>query len=615
SSPGTAGIKGAAQRREQCSQEVSLADLWELTTEEGCAFSLADLASIQFSKPVPEQLSGLYRALERDKLWFARKGHDYQPRTAEQVQETRLRLQAEEERARDREYVAIWLKALWNGQATPPPSETLERTQTRYLNWIREVALQGNEAPRFKEIQSIFKDLEISGKDAAFKVLVKAGIWGPDEFLQLHRYHPPIEFSRELTEQAESLRSRLEEEMANLDRLDLTALAALTIDDEWTSEVDDGLTLEVLEDGFRVGIHIADASTFVNPGSPVDEEALERGTTIYLPERKIRMVPDVLGDDLCSLIEGKTRLAFSFLVEFDAQMQMRGHSFASSKIQVQRRLTYQQADSEMAQGDLATLYQVALALRSQRQQAGAVTLPFPRVNIRVEQGQDGEPQVMITRDQSEAPSQVLVSEMMILANRLSGEYFAQHNIPALFRSQPEPEKPIPADVDTSPESLHKLRRLMKKGEVGMTPSRHAGLGLDAYSQSTSPIRRYVDLIAQRQLKSHLATQEPFYTSQQLEPIMQRLERTTHQAEQLERERKQYWTLRYLEGRRWAELDAVVLQNFPDKHWVQITPVLYETDCPLVPKRPLPPGTRFKVRIELVWPREQMVRVTPVLDDE
>jgi exoribonuclease-2 len=610
-------LRAAAQRREQCAQDVSLPDLWELTVEEGCAFSLKDLAGIQFSKPISEQLSGLYRALERDKLWFVRKGQDYQPRSAEQVQETRQRLQAEEERGREREYLARWLKALWNEQPLPE-DPAFEKSQTRYLNWIREVALHGPEAARFKEIQSLLKDLEIGGKDAPFRLMLKAGLWGPDEFLQLHRCHPPIDFSLDLAASAADLRERLQTELANPERLDLTTLPAVTIDDPWTSEVDDGLTLETLEDGFRVGIHIADASHFLDPGTALDEEALERGTTIYLPERKIRMVPDILGDELCSLIQGQDRLAFSFLVEFDAQLQVRSSRFAETKIRVAQRLNYQEADALLESGqpgDLQTLFQIALALREARQKAGAVTLPFGRVNIRVEYDDGGEPQIAITRDQSEAPAQTLVSEMMILANGLSGAYFAEHSIPALFRSQPEPEKPIPPDTDTAPENLHKLRRLMKKGEVGMTPARHSGLGIDAYSQSTSPIRRYVDLIAHRQLKSHLKTGEPFYTAEQLEPMMQRLERTTHQAEQLERERKQYWTLRYLEQKRWAELDAVVLQNLPDKHLVQISSILYETDCPLVPRRPLPPGTRLKVRIEMVFPREGSLRVTPVLDED
>lgn len=608
-------LRAASQRRENWASQINLEELWELTVEENTAFSLKDLAALQFSSPTSEQLSGLYRSLDRDRLWFVRKGQDYQPRPAEQVQETRQRLQAEEEKGREREYIAGWLKALWQERPLPETG-AFEKSQQRYLNWIREVALHGNEAPRFKDIQSLFKELDISGKDAPFRLMLKAGLWGPDEFLSLLRAHPPIEFSPELKQEAEALRAVLESELANPDRLDLTHLGAITIDDEWTSEVDDALTLEELPDGFRLGIHIADASTFVKPGSPLDEEALERGTAIYLPERKIRMLPDVLGDDLCSLIAGQPRLAFSFLVEVDNDLQLRSHRFAPSKIQVARRLTYQEADALIAEGgELTQFCNIATALRSQRQQKGAVTLPFPRVNIRVNEGGPEGPEIVIERDASENPGQLLVSEMMILANRLSGETFAGQDIPALFRSQPDPEKPIPADVETTPESLHKLRRLMKKGEVGMDPARHAGLGLEAYSQSTSPIRRYVDLIAQRQLKCYLAGQPPMYSRDQLEPMMQRLERTTHQAEQLERERKQYWTLRYLEQRRWAELDAVVLQNLPDKHLVQIIPVLYECECPHVPRRPLPPGTRLKVRIEVVWPREQSVRVTPVLDED
>jgi exoribonuclease II len=612
----TEWLRKASQRRDEWSRQIALEELWELTVEESKAFTLQDLASLQWSTPSNEQVSGLYRALENDKLWFTRKGQDYQPRSAEQVQETRQRLQAEQDKGRERESMLQWLKALWNDAGAAEGAGSFDKAQTRYLTWIREVALLGTEAPRFKDVQALFKELDISGKDAPFRLMVKAGVWHSDEFLSLHRLHPPIEFSPELHEQAAACARFLEEGLADPSRLDLTHLPAVTIDDEWTSEIDDALTFEELPDGYRVGIHIADASTFIVPGSGIDEEALERGTAIYLPERKIRMVPDRLGDDFCSLIAGQPRLAFSFMVEVDSDLQMRKSEMVLTRIQVSERLTYDRADEliKSGSGPLAKLFEIALAFRSGRQARGAVTLPFPRANIRVEQVAGQEPLIEIVRDASEVPGQVLVSEMMILANRLSGELFAANSIPALFRSQPEPEKPIPADVDTAPESLHKLRRLMKKGEVGLTPARHAGLGLDAYSQSTSPIRRYVDLIAQRQLKAFLAGQPLLYSQDDLSPIMMRLERTTQQAEQLERERKQFWTLRYLEQRRWAELDAVVLQNLPDKHLVQIIPILYETDCPLVPRRPLPPGSRLKVRIELAWPREGTVRVTPVLDD-
>lgn len=611
----TEWLRQAAERRQEWSRQVALEELWELTLEEEGPITLKDLANLQFNQPSSEQTSGLYRALESDRLWFVRKGQDYSPRPAEQVQEIRQRMHVEEEKGRERELVGRWLRALWNQQKAV---ELDDKVQARYLTWIRDVALQGNEASRFKEIQALFKELDISGKDAAFKMMLKAGLWEHDEFLQLHRVHPPIEFSSQLVAEAEGLQARFEETLLDPLRVDESHLEALTIDDEWTSEVDDALTLEVLEDGYRVGIHIAEPSALVEPGSLLDEEALERGTTIYLPERKIRMMPDILGDVLCSLNQGELRPAFSYLITLDQDFQVTAQKFQQSKIRVQRRLTYQQADAMLGEDSdpvLAQLYKIALALRQVRQAAGAITLPFPRANIRVDRDDAGEPVIQIHRDPAEAPAQVLVSEMMIWANRISGQYFAEHEIPAVFRSQPDPEKPIPPDVDPAPENLHKLRRLMKKGEVSLKPSRHAGLGLEAYSQSTSPIRRYVDLIAQRQLKAHLRGETLPYSLEALEPMLARLERVTHQAEQLERERKQYWTLRYLEQRRWAEMDAVVLQNLPDKHLVQILPVLYETDCPQVPRKPLPPGTRLKVKIEMVFPREQSVRVTPILEDE
>lgn len=616
-------LKAAAQRRQQWSEEVSLEDLWELVLEEEQPQSLQDLAGLQFDTPNGEQTSGLYRALEADRTYFVRKGQDYLPRSREQVQETLQRRQAEEEKSKEKEQVALWLRSLWQEKPFTPPEEGFEKTTSRYLTWIREVALHGNEAPRFKEIQALLKELEIGGKDAPFRIMVKAGLWTQDEFLSFHRAHPPTDFSPELEEAARQLEARLSEVLLEPDRVNLTPLEALTIDDAWTSEVDDALTLETLaEGGYRVGIHIAEPSALVEPGSLLDEEALERGTTIYLPERKYRMLPDLLGDVLCSLNQDEVRPAFSFVLDFDDQYQLLSQRLQLSKIQVRRRLTYQQVDEMLLQESdptLQTLHRIALSLRQVRQASGAITLPFPRTNIRVEIPPEGdperEPQIDIQKDVAEAPAQVLVSEMMIWANRISGETFAEHSIPAVFRSQPDPEKPIPNDIDPAPESLHKLRRLMKKGEVGLTPARHAGLGLPAYSQSTSPIRRYFDLIAQRQLKAHLRSQTLPYSQEALEPILARLERVTHQAEQLERERKQYWTLRYLEQRRWAEMEAVILQNLPDKHLIQIVPVLYETDCPHVPRRPLSPGTRLKVKIEMVWPREQSVRVTPILEDD
>jgi exoribonuclease-2 len=203
---------------------------------------------------------------------------------------------------------------------------------------------------------------------------------------------------------------------------------------------------------------------------------------------------------------------------------------------------------------------------------------------------------------------------MILANRISAEYCAEHGLAAIYRSQPAPDQELPRE-NLTPEVVFRMRRFLRKGEVGLDPQRHYGLGLEAYLQATSPIRRYSDLLIQRQMTAHLAGQAVPYQRGDLERLLIDVGRTASQAEQLERERKMYWTLRFLEQRRYQEFDAIVLANFPDKHIIQLQPILFETDCPHVAGRPLTPGTRIRVRIDVVWPRQESVRVTPIFDEE
>ncbi|MBI3926030.1 MAG: RNB domain-containing ribonuclease [Armatimonadetes bacterium] len=611
-------LREAAEERERIAAEIPLDELWELLIDEHAEelLELEALTELYFGKnATAEQLSGLYRSLNSDKTWFQRKGNAYKLRARDQVDDILTRVQVEEERARERGEIGRWLKDLWdsprpNGRAPIPAGA--EEAAERYLTWLRDVALFGPEAARFKEVHKLLKALEISRKDAPFRLLVKAGVWSEHENLLIHRFRTPVEFSPEIVAEAEAAAATLPQKLADAGRLDLRHLECFTIDDEDTTEIDDALSLERTEDGYRVGVHIADASSFVQEGTALDLEARERGTAIYLPTGKIRMLPESLGDDACSLLSEADRAAFSFLVDIGDDFSYRGYRMASAAIRVRRRLTYPEADLELvARPELAPLLQIAQALREKREREGAITVPFPRTTVRV----DADLAIRVERESPAAPSQVVVSEMMILANRVAGGYLAEHGAPALFRSQPPPDKEIPAGTVFTPEVLYRLRRHFRKGELGLKPSRHSGLGLDAYIQVTSPIRRYSDLVMQRQLRSLLATGTPLYAEQDLEQLMPVLQRTMTQADLMEREQKAYWTLRYLEDQRWQELDAVVLQNLADKHIVQIVPVLWETDCPVIKGHRLPPGSPLKVRIELVWPRDRLVRVTPLLVDD
>ncbi|MBQ7529931.1 RNB domain-containing ribonuclease, partial [bacterium] len=220
--------------------------------------------------------------------------------------------------------------------------------------------------------------------------------------------------------------------------------------------------------------------------------------------------------------------------------------------------------------------------------------------------------ISIERENPHVPSQVLVSEMMILANSIAGSFFSQNNVPAIFRSQDPPEQPIGELTSDQIVEMYQLRKYMKKGVMGLKVARHTGLGLDSYVQITSPIRRYNDLLMQRQLKAYLRSSEPLYTEEELGNFLAYTTNAVSQADYLERDRRNYWILRYLEEHQWEDMEAIVLANHPDKHIVQICNCLWENECPHVPGHPLPPGTHIHVSIESVWPRDCIVRLNPIV---
>jgi exoribonuclease-2 len=224
-------------------------------------------------------------------------------------------------------------------------------------------------------------------------------------------------------------------------------------------------------------------------------------------------------------------------------------------------LTYDDADQMIRESDasdlstgLCRLNDIALALRDERERNGALRLVRPELKVKVKGGD-----VSLAVLDTNSASRNLVSEMMILANRLSAEFGLRHDIPIIYRTQPAPASKIPVMESYDPVQFINSVRQLKKSRMTTQPEKHAGLGLDVYTQASSPLRRYADLAMQRQFVAHLNGEPYPYEIEELIEVLGEAERIESQNKRLEREVSQYWTLEYVKRNfQDQEFEAIVL---------------------------------------------------------
>ena len=345
----------------------------------------------------------------------------------------------------------------------------------------------------------------------------------------------PLEFPDEVEKAAESLRLPKIEKVVK-ERRDLRDTTCFTIDPESAKDFDDAVSIRQLDNGlFELGVHIADVSYYVQPDDPIDKEAWERGTSVYLVDTVLPMLPEALSNSLCSLVPNEPRLAMSVLAQLDSTGAVHGVDICESVIKSNRRFTYQEVEEIINGKDdplasqIHLLHLLTLTLHSRREEGGSVDLDLSTPQIRVDE--NGVP--ISVRPSERLSSNRLIEECMLVANRLIAEHLEENkNLPGVFRIHDEPAE---SDVQTLVKTLRDLGIPYKTGDdieaqdyrnilsfiqnfefrdlietvamkalkkaVYSTENRgHFGLAMDAYTHFTSPIRRYPDLVVHRLVK-------------------------------------------------------------------------------------------------------------------
>lgn len=328
-------------------------------------------------------------------------------------------------------------------------------------------------------------------------------------------------------------------------RKDLRDLPTVTIDGEEAKDLDDAISIERAGEGYLLGVHIADVSHYVQEHTPLDEEALKRGTSVYLVDRVIPMLPHKLSNGICSLNEGEDRLALSCLMEIDSQGNVTGHEIAETVIRSDRRMTYTAVNAIVTDHDpqvtaeyaefaemFLLMKELADILRKKRHARGSIDFDFPESKILLDE--KGKPTEIKAYERNAATR--IIEDFMLLANETVAEDYFWQEVPFLYRTHDKPDEDrmkrlgtfinnfgyvlrmpggqvYPKEiqklldkVEGTPEELLISRltlRSMKQAKYTIENTGHFGLAARYYTHFTSPIRRYPDLQIHRIIKEAL----------------------------------------------------------------------------------------------------------------
>ena len=569
------------RQSEEIADTVDIAELWEVVSDDQTALPFNDLSELYWGvDAAAAQQVALLLCLDKDTLYFEDGKAGYSPRAPTAVEETLARRRRQAQQSDEADDL---LACLERGELPP----TLTSHQQMLIDSIRVFAAFGDDYTRSALVKAFLNKMERKTGNLqrlAFEVLVSCAEFAADEPLELVRDDIVEAFSDEALAAAESVSDTQLLDDAN--RIDLTALPTVTIDDADTQDRDDALSLERLnvEDGgaerFRLGVHITDAGALIPQDSVLDEEANRRMATLYIPDRKIPMLPTVVSHDKGSLEAGKCRAALSLLADVSADGEILRYEVKPSVIVSDAALSYDEADAAISDADepyhdlLANLHTLTEALKQQREAAGAINIDRAELLIKMESPDDVQVKVV----QRDSPARQMVAECMVLCNSLLASFCRDNEIPASYRSQSAPDLSdlgagLPSGVEIGeggPLRQYLMMRRFAPADTRTAPAPHGGLGVSAYIQATSPLRRYPDMVMQRQITHYLRSGEPLYSVEDISSVAGRADMQIRAMSKLEDERRRYWLLKFFKLRMEKAPDdeeatffkAVVLENQP-----------------------------------------------------
>lgn len=434
------------------------------------------------------------------------------------------------------------------------------------------------------------------------EILGHEGEKGVDVLSVAKSYELPMEFPEKVMNQAEKIKTELNEGDF-FGRMDLRDWTMVTIDGEDAKDLDDAVSLTKEGEFYRLGVHIADVSNYVQYNSALDREALKRGTSVYLVDRVIPMLPKKLSNGICSLNAGEDRLALSCLMDIDKKGNVVGHKIAETVIHVTERMTYTNVNKILTHADEAVtkkyqelvpmfflMKELSEIVRKNRKKRGAIDFDFPESKVILDE--NGKPVDIYEYEHNSATD--LIEDFMLLANETVAEEYYFNEIPFVYRTHEEPDsekiesvfsmiragkiKVKKAKENVSPKEIQQvlkeieglecepffarlLLRSMKQAKYTTDCIGHFGLAARYYCHFTSPIRRYPDLqihrIIKENLRSRMTKEKKQHYKEILPDVASRSSMLERRAEEVERETVKMKKAEYMMAHIGEEFEGII----------------------------------------------------------
>ncbi|XP_058109625.1 ribonuclease II, chloroplastic/mitochondrial isoform X2 [Magnolia sinica] len=602
---------------------------WMELLEKNKSVTAEELAEIIYGSMEPLESYSAHILLSKDEMYFSvieSKGSCsvYQPRPNVQVEELLRRKHAKEASEKELEEFVQLLKS---AKSVPPhlkPPKCSWTTEEKIKNRVESLEAYAIDAckndDQKKTAGMILKAMGLPKmSSAAVNLLVDIGYFPVHVNLDLLKFNVRTEYSDEVLLAAQNLLS-ISPDLDKTNRKDLTFLKVYAIDVDEADELDDALSAERLQDGqTRVWIHVADPTCLVQPQSIIEREAMRRGTSIFLPTATFPMFPEKLAMEALSLQQGKLCNAVSISVILHPDGSISEYTVCNSVIKPTYMLTYESA-SELLHLNLEEeaelkLLSEAAALRLQwRRQQGAIDTATMEARVKVTNPDDPEPSINLYVEDQSDPAMRLVSEMMVLCGEVIATFGSYNNIPLPYRGQPQSNISALAfsHLPEGPVRSSAYVKIMRAAEMDFRkPIRHGVLGVPGYVQFTSPIRRYMDLLAHYQVKAFLRGDSPPFSAGQLEGMSSLINLHVRVAKKLFNSSLRYWLLEFLRRQPKEKKFRALILRFIKDRMAALLLVEVGIQGPALVSVGKQVGDEIDVRVEEAHPRDDVLSLKEV----